>query len=616
MRGSVRLSLILTAFLCFILVGTLFAQTASLHIRSVSPEEFPLMRVTFDARDKNGVPIRDLAADQLTVQEDGQPQEVISVTTRVDEEVVTSLALVIDVSGSTEGQPLENARLATNNLLDSLDSNDRAAIITVRPEVSVDPTQLEENQEVGFTTDRNAIRNVVDFLEIQGEDTALYDAMLKAVRLTAAENVPNRAIIVMSDGRDLNRSLIATADDPINEANRNRIPIFTIGMGQPRDEAYLQRVAVRTGGTFQATNDPAELAQLFAQIQPLLKEEFVLFYTSALPAIEPGSHILSLAGQIAGQAVSTDFPFSLVSEMESGMVTDSITSTTGLSATVAAEATLTANVEATSAVTSTTSAGTNSGLRGILDSIRDNPVPVIGGAGLLLLVIIGLIIFMLIKGRREQEEEDLGWSTHPPSGNFGSFDEPSGFGPKTQDQTVLANEIPFGQESHSSGIASYSGGQTTIEEGQPGAKTQEVGRRGITALPTEESAPFVPSRNNPNQAPPRAGSSSPKKTIFISRDEESTATPYLLRNSDQTRFELNGERLFVGRNATNAIQVDHATVSDRHAVIIQRDNTYYIQDVGSTNGTFLNGERVTGRQTLSDGDAVRIGRVEMTFMLK
>ncbi len=78
------------------------------------------------------------------------------------------------------------------------------------------------------------------------------------------------------------------------------------------------------------------------------------------------------------------------------------------------------------------------------------------------------------------------------------------------------------------------------------------------------------------------------------------------------RFELNKPELTIGRHPDCDIQIDDSAVSTNHAVISAKTNRYLpdqtdimLQDLGSTNGTFVNGVKVTQRQ-LADDDEVRI----------
>lgn len=68
----------------------------------------------------------------------------------------------------------------------------------------------------------------------------------------------------------------------------------------------------------------------------------------------------------------------------------------------------------------------------------------------------------------------------------------------------------------------------------------------------------------------------------------------------------------VGRGAENAIRLeDDTTVSGRHATIDSRPDGLWVEDAGSTNGTFVNGARVTSARLLAPGDVIRIGHTDL-----
>ena len=78
-----------------------------------------------------------------------------------------------------------------------------------------------------------------------------------------------------------------------------------------------------------------------------------------------------------------------------------------------------------------------------------------------------------------------------------------------------------------------------------------------------------------------------------------------------TEFRLTSATL-VGRGAENAIRLDaDTTVSNRHAVLDTRTDGIWVEDSGSTNGTFVNGARVTSARLLQPGDVVRIGHTDL-----
>jgi pSer/pThr/pTyr-binding forkhead associated (FHA) protein len=72
-------------------------------------------------------------------------------------------------------------------------------------------------------------------------------------------------------------------------------------------------------------------------------------------------------------------------------------------------------------------------------------------------------------------------------------------------------------------------------------------------------------------------------------------------------FPLEAPEISIGRDNTNTIAISDAEVSRRHARMELRGSAYVIQDLGSTNGTFVNGMRVSGIQVLNTGDMVSFG---------
>ena len=72
-------------------------------------------------------------------------------------------------------------------------------------------------------------------------------------------------------------------------------------------------------------------------------------------------------------------------------------------------------------------------------------------------------------------------------------------------------------------------------------------------------------------------------------------------------YEL-GEELTIGRAEKCHIMVDDTYVSQVHARIYANGETYVVEDLGSTNGTYLNRRRITSPEELSRGDRVKIGK--------
>lgn len=69
----------------------------------------------------------------------------------------------------------------------------------------------------------------------------------------------------------------------------------------------------------------------------------------------------------------------------------------------------------------------------------------------------------------------------------------------------------------------------------------------------------------------------------------------------------------IGRDTTTGIVVEDDSVSRRHASVDRDGRHVVLNDLGSTNGTWINGRRLYGKQELSPGDTVRVGNVSLAF---
>jgi pSer/pThr/pTyr-binding forkhead associated (FHA) protein len=113
---------------------------------------------------------------------------------------------------------------------------------------------------------------------------------------------------------------------------------------------------------------------------------------------------------------------------------------------------------------------------------------------------------------------------------------------------------------------------------------------------------------------------------FTPEDEEEATTtledvgiqgPALVVRSGGGRtgetFHPAGARTAIGRSPECEIFLDDVTVSRSHALLVEKDGRFFIQDEGSLNGTFLNRRRIESAE-IEDGDEIQVGKYRLTFL--
>lgn len=81
------------------------------------------------------------------------------------------------------------------------------------------------------------------------------------------------------------------------------------------------------------------------------------------------------------------------------------------------------------------------------------------------------------------------------------------------------------------------------------------------------------------------------------------------------QLQIKGTAMTFGRAHYNNVVLPDPLVSDEHCSVVRlRDGKWVLKDLGSQNGTFLNGRRITGETTLKSGDRIQIGK--STFSIK
>jgi len=101
-------------------------------------------------------------------------------------------------------------------------------------------------------------------------------------------------------------------------------------------------------------------------------------------------------------------------------------------------------------------------------------------------------------------------------------------------------------------------------------------------------------------------------TILKALHEDSAMLVSLIGPNKGARYLLDSEVTRIGRATDNEIFLDDVTVSRKHAQVKKQARKFQLEDLGSLNGTYLNGAIATSAE-LKDGDEVQIGKFRMHF---
>lgn len=236
------------------------AQTeAAMEIVDLNTERYDLNGSTtmvVEFRNLDGV----MDPNQLVVTANGQAVQVVDVEPLGQTQEPVGIVLVIDVSGSMEGAPMEAAKAAATNFVSQKRPGDFIALVSF-----ADTVQTVS----GFTTNIEALNARIAELVAAGE-TAFNDGVIQGIELFEQSNATalRRNIIVLSDGTDT--ASVATTDDVLAAINNpnNPVRVFGVALESPDFQpGAVQQIAEAGEGLFLSTSDPDELAALYGQIQ-------------------------------------------------------------------------------------------------------------------------------------------------------------------------------------------------------------------------------------------------------------------------------------------------------------------------------------------------------------
>lgn len=145
----------------------------------------------------------------------------------------------------------------------------------------------------------------------------------------------------------------------------------------------------------------------------------------------------------------------------------------------------------------------------------------------------------------------------------------------------------------------------------------DAGEFRIASAAERTDAPAAPSGSSSGAATARAPQppAPPRDTTRYDDAEPPVVRQVPVIEVAGERFSLNAARVSVGRSAEADITVEDSGVSRKHLEIVRQGGHYLAVDLGSTNGSYVDGERVRGRTELVDGSVITVGRARLVFRL-
>jgi VWFA-related protein len=579
---------VLALVACAPIAPPAWAEGPGLAVQRVDASQFPILRIYTSVANGAGMPITGLDAQAFQVQEDGKPVDGIAVEPIVDSQEPIAIALVIDTSGSmADESKLDHAKKAASSFVDALGPADRMTIVNFSDQVTV---------AQDYSTDRAALKSSIDGLAAQG-NTLLYDAVAQTAHRQAGQSERRKALILLTDGQDTKSA--SSLENSITAATSAGSPVYAIGLGSDVSKDVLDQLASATGGQAVYLDDSSQLLGAFRSIGDQLRRQYVLRYTSRLLP-DSRAHGLAIQVTYSGQSVNGLGSFTTPAAPPDWTVS-------GLT------------------------------VAGAVTGVQHVAVDVPGGVQL-----VQLLVDDQVRATTPTAPYTFDWDVaHESVGSHHvivrvtdaqgvSFDKAFSITVGAVPTAAPPQATPAPVATAPTTVTPPSSIEDRIDGGlivrlvllfllvmiglavlyllvlRRGDRTAATVVPVLKAPPPTDMTELVGGTTalaDMTSVRPRGPGSTTQARLLITRGGEEREV--LLHQSEAT----------VGRDDSIEVPIKDPQASRKHARIFRKDGQFWVEDLGSLNGTHLNGEPITSHQLVTK-DRIGIGETVLTFVVE
>lgn len=252
-----------------------------------------LVTVPVSATDASGQPVKDLKAEDIVIEEEGRPQQVVSLGEPGKTPV--EIAMLFDLSGSTHGQFAFEQQAAIQFIKEVMKPGDAISLFSI----GITPKMVRARAAGG----QDAIAGLMS-MEALKEPTAFFDSVVEAARYVnkTAEPGSRHVLIVISDGEE-NYSKKNLIGDALQELQKSDALFYSInpsGGGiklnviSTKGQGFMESMASQTGGKAFNLTKVEDLESVFRQIAEELQAQYLFGYYSADEKNEGGFKRISV----------------------------------------------------------------------------------------------------------------------------------------------------------------------------------------------------------------------------------------------------------------------------------------------------------------------------------